>query len=641
MSDLNTPPDVEAAWRRGVLWLSFLVLLGVAGVSSAAAGGPEGDATVSGRVWGELSPKGQKALEGAQVYAYEVASLKLEQAMTDEHGRFLFESLPAGLYKIVAYKAGFVPSVELLMRQTKELRQSVELRLREEATGDVRAAESYWDARARIPADVLRQINRIRIEDSTLDSSLRIADSSLFSAQMVAESGYSDLGSAEGLLTGASVGVSGAVGPVAVGFDGRYEQLIPSGANASALPGGEVRSMAFYLESDRKDRVSLLSSAGEMANFAGGDFVPVDMRHYQLRWSGPTGEGTTNLLAQFIAESNYHRGLGVQPDDIPEASRTWAIEGSYRREVGEATKLKTGVAYRARETLDPMAPIPVGEEVSVYGVADSQIQPRILVEYGLYSSVNGSNLSLTPTGGMVVRLSDTWKARTSVSRRVESDGDGDSPYRDFNTAFYGDGTTCQQVGESCYEVSFMQGRDDEESFRVGAIHRQYAETLRLYFSDDFFNRLESLLVVPGDEVPEVQFRMVHKISPRVLAKLESNYAEGGGGIFYATDAAYENQVRYLVTSLDTRFQQTSTGVFIAFHHLEQTLNPTDGEGSSSQLEMERLQLMLTQDLSALADVTSKWALRLNMELSRGANPYTLTTDNELYKKLTGGITVSF
>jgi hypothetical protein len=34
-------------------------------------------------------------------------------------------------------------------------------------------------------------------------------------------------------------------------------------------------------------------------------------------------------------------------------------------------------------------------------------------------------------------------------------------------------------------------------------------------------------------------------------------------------------------------------------------------------------------------------VRLNMELSRGSTPYTLSVDNELYKKLTGGISVSF
>ena len=58
-------------------------------------------------------------------------------------------------------------------------------------------------------------------------------------------------------------------------------------------------------------------------------------------------------------------------------------------------------------------------------------------------------------------------------------------------------------------------------------------------------------------------------------------------------------------------------------------------------EIERLQVMLTQDLSVLADMAANWAVRVNMELSRGSTPFTLTPSDEMRKKLTGGISVSF
>ncbi|MEO1366108.1 MAG: hypothetical protein AAFX50_02940, partial [Acidobacteriota bacterium] len=87
---------------------------------------------------------------------------------------------------------------------------------------------------------------------------------------------------------------------------------------------------------------------------------------------------------------------------------------------------------------------------------------------------------------------------------------------------------------------------------------------------------------------------------------------------------------------------TSTGVFVAFHHLEQAFDPVEETKRAPQkVETQRLQLMLTQDLNVLKDLASKWAVRLNMELSRGSTPYTLTADDELYKKLTTGLSVSF
>jgi hypothetical protein len=79
---------------------------------------------------------------------------------------------------------------------------------------------------------------------------------------------------------------------------------------------------------------------------------------------------------------------------------------------------------------------------------------------------------------------------------------------------------------------------------------------------------------------------------------------------------------------------------VAFHHLEQTLRPTQG-APAKQLELERLQFMLTQDLDVLRSLPSNWAVRLNMELSRGSMPYSLEPDDGLKKTLTGGIAVSF
>ncbi len=603
------------------------------------------EATVSGRVLGSTRP-----VSTAMVYAYEVASYALEKVRTDRHGRFLFESLPAGLYKIIATKEGFVPTVELLLRRSGDATQFLELRMLEETVGDPRQAENYWDARRRIPGDVLREIARfpMREEDPAARSGIEGSQAALVEAEMVAHGGIEQLGEGygEAQRTTAEVGLRGEVGGMEVGIDGRYEQLVPaSGSGEDALPDGQVRSVAVHLESPHSSKLSLLSSRGYLASLRKGEMEPVNLEHYQLRWSGPTGsKGTSAFSAQFIEENNYHLAGWIDPADIPESSRTWNFEGSYHRALGERTSLETGLIYRQRDGGDPSLPHSDGsrdESVDVFGLASSQIQPRVLVEYGLFSSANDGGLSLMPRGGLVVQLGADWRARTSVSRRVDR-GDEDAIHQGFNTAFFGDHSTCQRAGEACYEVTLERGEEGRESLSIGAIHREYAETLRVYFNNDFFNRLESLFLVRGDSLPELQFRMVRHIAPKVLARLESNIASGGGGIFYATDnLAYENQVRYLVTSLDTRFQQTSTGVFVAFHHLEQTLNSLREKADNPELEVERLQVMLTQDLSVLADMAANWAVRVNMELSRGSTPFTLTPSGEMRKKLTGGISVSF
>ncbi len=122
----------------------------------------------------------------------------------------------------------------------------------------------------------------------------------------------------------------------------------------------------------------------------------------------------------------------------------------------------------------------------------------------------------------------------------------------------------------------------------------------------------------GDELPEVRLMVNRRLSPQVITSLESSVAMGGGGTFVGADRQpYENQVHYMVTSLDTQFQSTATGVFFAVHHLSQELQPLRLGQSSPQMQTDRVRLMLTQDLNILFDLASQWAVQLNMELSRG------------------------
>ncbi|MBV8202349.1 MAG: carboxypeptidase regulatory-like domain-containing protein, partial [Acidobacteria bacterium] len=142
-----------------------------------SAGGAAGTG-LAGRVTGNASP-----LAAAGVYAYQLADLALFKVMTDAQGNFLFRDLPAGLYKIIAHKPGFLPVVIMVTRDTAKAYQFLELQLAQRAapgagprdsrdsreipadpsaarkTGAADSADGdFWALRARIPPDVLRDI---------------------------------------------------------------------------------------------------------------------------------------------------------------------------------------------------------------------------------------------------------------------------------------------------------------------------------------------------------------------------------------------------------------------------------------------------------------------------------------------------
>lgn len=618
---------LTSAWLILATACSILCSTGIAAASEG----------VKGRVLDETRPVGQAA-----VYAYEVASFAMHEVETDRRGRFLFDRLPAGMYQLVAFKPGFRPTVELLLRRTPDSLQEIEIELRRDDTTSEAAVggEDYWTVRGRVPADVLREIQQIYAANRAGEG-LELTESEIFRAHMQALSGVEDVGGQSAQHLAAAFDVRGSVGNMQLGIDGRYEALSPR-SDAGARLDGEVRSVALKLASSNEQRFRLATSTGQLDGLE-----PVDLEHYQLEWAGKTGRSAeTRVTARYVEETGYHQSGPVLPVGLPAGSETWDLEGTYLQAFNDDHSLRAGLRYRQRTTAEPLfLTDDSNERLGLFGVAASQIQPRVLVEYGLYSTVRDGSLSLMPQGGVVIDLGAGWRAEGHAARRIES---GEEPLltSTFDSAFYSDRDSCYEVGASCYEVSLARGERDDE-LRIGAIHREYAETLQLYFSPDFFDRLESVFLVEGDQLPELRFSLARKIAPKILAKLESNFATGGGGVFYATDKTpYENNVRYLVTSLDTRFQSTDTGVFLAFHHLEQSFDRIREDESrtpalGSAVEMQRLQLMLTQDLSALVDLASRWAVRLNMELSRGATPYTLTVDDEVRKKLTGGFAVSF
>ncbi|HEY0784215.1 MAG TPA: carboxypeptidase-like regulatory domain-containing protein, partial [Thermoanaerobaculia bacterium] len=110
---------------------------------------------VGGRVLGQAAP-----LAAAGVYAYQLVDRTFHKVTTDASGNFLFQDLPAGLYQIIANKPGFTPVVVMLTRTTARTYQFLELQLAEQAKPSRSPlSDDFWALRARIPADILRDID--------------------------------------------------------------------------------------------------------------------------------------------------------------------------------------------------------------------------------------------------------------------------------------------------------------------------------------------------------------------------------------------------------------------------------------------------------------------------------------------------
>jgi hypothetical protein len=641
------------ALRKSLPLILALTLLGQSGSLQAEARRPG----VGGRVLTESNP-----LSSAHIYAYQLADLSLRKVMTDGQGNFLFQDLPAGLYKIIAHKAGFTPAVIMLTRTTAQAYQFLEVQLAQRQAGKGKDGDDYWSVRARVPADVLHQIEadeqgegRISQFENTFRGIPMAALAGDFKAEMQTLVGVDQIAAAGSQMSGAGVGLKGQLGQVQVDVHGRFFQLSPDAGLQSAggsTPGtGQASSLAIDLARGPGSRVSIVSFNNRMVGRSESGDSPVDLEHYQVNWSQDVGQnGHGEISAHYTAENNYHRQALIGPLGIPGTSRTWKLEGSYTENFSDRNTLQTGLRYREREFgLGEMDRLSGRTDlrqalssVDLFSRGGFRVQPAVLMEYGLYSTLSDGSLALTPQGGVVFQINSDWQFGTSAAHRIYKD---QPLLPDFLPTLFEQRDLCEQGSEACYQMNLTRKVGDDNSLTFGAVQRRIGDTLRVYFSDDFFDRSESLYLVRGDTLPELRMGFQHKVSPKVVTKLDSSMAAGGGGVFVASDGQrYENRVRYLVTSLDTQFLGSQTGIFLAFHHLEQQLDPV-GElasgGSATQMDFERLQLAVNQNLNFLLDLASDWAVQINMELSRGIDPTTRLASDTIRRRILGGIAVKF
>ena len=610
---------------------------------------------VAGRVVGESSP-----LAAAHIYAYQLADLSLHKVLTDVQGNFLFQDLPAGLYKIIAHKMGFMPAVIMLTRTTAQAYQFVEVQLAQRQAGDGPQSDDYWSIRARVPADVLRDIETDEAQMQLASLSPPPGGSTLsggnFQTTMKAQTGVDQNAADGGQVSTAGLGIEGQVGKMQVGLHGTFTQLNSSDvfqSGGGALGTGKTSSLSIDLAPGPGSRVNIMSLNNRMIARGESGESPVDFEQYQVSWSQQVGtNGRSDISAHYTSENNFHRHATIDPLDIPDSSRSWRFEGSYTLEPSDRNTLQAGLRFREREfgytALD--RPGKAYEQqalssVDLFGRGGLRIEPAVLMEYGLYSTLSDGSLALTPQGGVVLQLGSNWQLETTAAHRVYADTPANP---DFLPTLFEQRDLCEQGSESCYQVNLSRKDGDDNKLTFGAVQRTVGDTMRVYFSDDFFDRLESLYLVRGDQLPELRLGFRHRISPRIVTTLDSSFASGGGGEFFAANGQpYRNQVHYLVTSLDTQIQPSSTGIFIAFHHLEQQLDPAPDllkrRSPVAQMEFERLQLMVNQNLNFLLDLASDWAVQLNMELSRGGDVTSNggIADDKIRRRILGGIAVKF
>ncbi len=589
-------------------------------------------AAVSGLV---VVAENAEPLASVMVYVYRLGELesqqddtpmgvKLTRVLTDAAGRFLFEQLPAGQYQLVAHKTGFLPEIVPVTRETATKRQVVELELTRLVPGDLRQGEDYWSLQAKMDSNVLRQIEIDDLAQTSQSAAWALNNVGLFSAGFEAVMGTDDtLSGEEGTVKGGKFGMVTRVGSIDVVLNGDYESVAPTVEGQG--PQGSASTIDLRVSRGPDVQLSIKTRSDELSAFGGISGQEFDST--LVNWQQDLGSKSHyNISAHVVAENFSPVAGSLVPFGDSGPSRTVTLAGDLNYAMSDRMVWETGFSVHDRSATNPFVQdgessfgglTSRSERIDVYGRSGWRVRPAILLEYGVYSVLQDNELTFSPQGSIVMQLNSIWQIGTQVSGSL-NEATANPTLEFLSTHHYDEASSCEQDERFCGKIFFSRTKDDNV-LSLGAIQREFGKTLRLYFDDGYFRNLESLYVVPGDRLPELQLAVSRRLSPNVLTRFQSNVASGGGGLFYAADRdLYHNVVRYIITSIDTQFQSTSTGIFLGFQHLQQSLSPlVGGRAELAQLDIDRLQLKVAQGLNAFFDLPADWALQLNMELAKG------------------------
>ena len=601
-------------------------------------------AGLSGRVLRAQEPVAQAA-----VYAYQVVERSYRSVTTDRSGEFLFEDLPAGLYKLVAHKAGVPPVVLMLARKAADESQYVQVELPDAAAA---GEADFWSLRGEVPGDVLRDLDptTISLASYHLDAP---APAALVGA-VQANASVRELGAGRlAEMTGAEVGLHGELGQFKVRVEGEFQNIAGGSSAASARRAhealsGSMASFRVGLENAAAGQVGISGETQELLARRGSKLDAFDFSQYEVSYLRDFGEErSTDLVAQYLETAGVAEGR-VLPRSLPAAARLFSVQGNYLQVVGDSSKLRAGVRYREAFRVGPWIPGELGTAryLDLWSRGETELDAALVVQYGLFTTTHDGAVSFSPKGGLLVRLNPEWQASLAATHRFV-EGDEDPLRSDFMPMLLAQTLGCESVDTTCYEAQMVRGEGEDSTFSVKASVREFDRTVRLFVRDDLLTSDEGIFLVPGDRLPQLEATLSQRLGRSVVASWSSRYTAGGGGEYRAANRnSYANDVEIFSTSLDAHIEPTSTGIYLAFLRVDQQLDPVRRPGrrwhSPATTHFERLELALSQDLSQVFDLASSWAVRLGMELARGTTLLAPAEDGkELRRRLTTSVAVRF
>jgi Carboxypeptidase regulatory-like domain len=545
----------------------------------------------------------------AIVLVYNLGNATLSRSRTSDDGRFAFAAVAPGVYDVVAYKPGFLPSlIQLWHQATGETRTPLAIDLQPRGPGmpSISRNDDVWSLRSRLPADVLREIGWSDSDFHQPAAPLKsVRLDHLFGGEMNSSTGVAGNG---GSMTRGGVQFRGGL-PNGWQYRLSGDYATVSGATATFADASQGSSTGIALDVTPSSSQSIRAHAMRQAlDFADG-LPGARLATESISWSqGDEGGGDSesSVTARYWSEENLNRGSLAL---FATSSNDSQISGRFSQRFGADRSLAVAVTLRRREGAFSSDQTPVRRsmtdgDLSVSG--RSAVAGPLSLEAGLVSRIRAGDARMAPRALAQYELAPGATIFVSGLYRVTgSDVAGDAALPRLTTIDDDLGPASRYA----IGAGFQTGDGSGNVARIQASERRVDEVARVFFEGDLLADVDSVYVFDGNRVREVTGHFSQRWAEFNTA-LEARYGTIDGEVnprVTEVSGVRDDAGHFWSARATLELRPTKTGIAVLVRSVRQNIGSPTGELANGA---DNLRLSVSQNLSVLGVAPFGSALRV-------------------------------
>ncbi len=611
--------------------------------------GPAGAEPLAPPISGVVSHL-QKPISDALVVFYNLGDTSLTRSRTASDGTFVVPSAPVGVYDLVAYKRGFLPSlIRIWHPSLTGALSAVRIQLQIRATapqGQAPGVSSVWELRDRVPSDVLREISLEEDGPGPLPAMAggdRLRIDRAMGGEVRSVAGMST----DTSLSRTAVGVRGGL-PNGWKYDlrGDYAALSDA-AGVIADPSratGISAGLSVDLSASDADHVRVASRRHTLSF---SDDRAASLQSHAVSWSRGEEEGhVESVAARYVDETNLYRATSAGTSFFPLASRTWEVKGRYARPAGDSPGASVSMTYRHREgTIGPSgvgtdgALLLSAPDADLTAAASTRVFSRGELEGGVVARYLSGGYGVAPRIAVRYDVGDhTYLFVRGLYRVAESTAV--SPNVLPLVASIEDSS--EATSGKAFSIGLERRAGQGAAFRLEASNQRMHEAVRAFFEGDFLTDFDSVYLFDGNVLRQYRGTLTHQLTDTVSGTLGLRYGSIDGQVAASSARLFgidDNRGRFWTARAGIEVLPTRTGIALLLRGARQQLTTPGGVHLN---QSDKVAISIAQDLSVIGLTPFGSACKLLMALESARS--TASNDREdppVSNRLLGGLAIAF